>query len=411
MSEFWKKMKASKTMHFFKIVSESATFALFLSIIFFGWEMFDNMQESKEMTDNLNAISTNLVDVQNSLSTRYLGEFPDFLPDIKNLYAQAQPGDSIVILEDVLFYGITSAPKEFYEASGRLLELADQGSPVMISYYKHNGLAYNMTVQEWLLSPECYKNYRDTMQLFRQRSQLYHDHKKVLIDSCARQKMPKEETDRLIVELLKQYFVDVVGQKAIDMQAERIVHPVMKPDNMNPENVRSARKDDNAQVRDLLLERFFAKTRDADKKQFMTMVNKYRRPTVEVAVTKGASRREIETLKMCQKMDSIRVKYLGKEDAPINHLTYADFMKMYQEMTDVMQHTYEKYPSIKLVPIDDFLSVRSWLVCNKKGDSQAIMAFPSRYSSSEIGFYTTDESTRNYIKTMQRGILINYSKE
>ena len=105
------------------------------------------------------------------------------------------------------------------------------------------------------------------------------------------------------------------------------------------------------------------------------------------------------------------IKYLGKENAPIDNIKYADFMNMFQDMTEVMQHTYARYPSITLVPIDDFLSVRSWLVCGKHKGNQAIMAFPSRYSSSEIGFYTTDESTKDYIKTMQRGILINYVKE
>lgn len=403
-NEFWQKMKASKTMRFLKIISQSATFALFLSILFFGWEMFDNMRESKELTDNLR-------NIQSALSTRYLGEFPDFLPDINNLYDRANTGDSIVILEDVLFYGVTSAPKEFFEASGRLLELADNGSPVMIAYYKPQGLAYNMTVQEWLLSPECYKNFRDTMLLFHHRTVMFHDHKKAVIDSCARQRMPKEETDLLIVRLMSKYFTDIVGEEAIKARAEQFMNEVINPDSISSATMRNAIRDENVMVRNLLLERYFAKTRDANPKQFMAMVNKYRQPTIEVVDTKGASRREVETIKMCEKMDAVRLKYLGKEDAPVDHLKYADFMNMYQEMTDVMQQTYANYPSITLVPIDDFLSVRSWLVCDKNGDSQAIMAFPSRYSSSEIGFYTTDESTRNYIKTMQKGILINYYTE
>lgn len=404
MSEFWKKMKASKMMHFFKIISESATFALFLSIIFFGWEMFDNMRESQSLTENLRTI-------QSSLSTRYLGKFPDFLPDINNLYSNAMAGDSIMIMEDVLFYGVTSAPKEFYEASGKLLDLADQGSPVLISYYKPGGLTYNLTIQEWLLSPECYKHYKDTMQLFRLRNQMFRQHKKMLIDSCARQKMPKEETDRLILHLSKQYFQDIIDTEGLERQEEYILAQTLNIDSTMTEQENRKRKDDYALVRDKLLERYFSMTRDADTKAFMAMVNKYRQPTMDVVEDKAASRREIETLKMCQKMDSVRVKYLGKEDAPIDNLTYADFVNMYQEMTEVMQQTYAKYPSITLVPIDDFLSVRSWLICDKNGDSQAIMAFPSRYSSSEIGFYTTDESTRDYIKTMQRGILINYATE
>ena len=204
--------------------------------------------------------------------------------------------------------------------------------------------------------------------------------------------------------------MDIVGQEAVDSQAEHMLQQVEPIDSISSKDALNAIRDDINQVRDLLLERFFKKTRDADPKQFMEFVNKYRRPTMEIVETKGTSRREIETMKMCQKMDSIRVKYLGKVDAPIDKITYADFMNMYKEMTEVMQQTYAKYPSITLVPIEEFLSVRSWLICDKNGNGYAIMAFPSRYSSSEIGFYTTDESTRDYIKTMQKGIIINYGK-
>ncbi|MEE1253730.1 MAG: hypothetical protein UHJ11_01580 [Paludibacteraceae bacterium] len=141
MSDMWKKLKASKAMRFVKIVSESASLALFLSIIFFAYEMVENMQESKEMTDNL-------VKIQNSLTTKHLGIFPNYLPSINDLFREATPGDSIIIFEDVLYYGFRSKPDEFKSYNRHLLELRNGGSHVIVAYYDPNGIAFHQMVQE-----------------------------------------------------------------------------------------------------------------------------------------------------------------------------------------------------------------------------------------------------------------------
>ena len=141
MSDFWNKMKASKAMRFFKFISESASFALFLSIIFFAYEMIENMQESKEMTDNL-------VQIQNSLTTKYLGIFPNYLPAINKLYANASPGDSIIIFEDVLYYGIKSKPEEFKSFNLHLLNLRNSGSNIVVAYYNPKSMVFHKMIQE-----------------------------------------------------------------------------------------------------------------------------------------------------------------------------------------------------------------------------------------------------------------------
>ena len=141
MSDFWNKMKASKAMCFFKFISESASFALFLSIIFFAYEMIENMQESKEMTDNL-------VQIQNSLTTKYLGIFPNYLPAINKLYANASPGDSIIIFEDVLYYGIKSKPEEFKSFNLHLLNLRNSESNIVVAYYNPKSMVFHKMIQE-----------------------------------------------------------------------------------------------------------------------------------------------------------------------------------------------------------------------------------------------------------------------
>lgn len=400
--KFIEKLRSNKFMHVAKIVAESATFALCVSLVLFAIEMFNSMQESKQL-------SQNLLEIQHSLSTKYLGKFPDFMPDINRLYGDATAGDSIVILEDVLFYGINSAPIDFYEASLKLFDLAANGSPVMISYYIPDGIAFNFMLQESLLSQKQYKNYRDTLMLFYQRSHLYKREKMVVIDSCVANNFKRTETDREIASHLDKYFGDIFEKADIEKQKERMI--AQEPSRLTENDGNSiASRSDNARARALLIEKFFEKTKKEDLKSFQSMVAMYRRPTMIAKVNESSTRIQLETQSMCLKMDSIRIKYLGADGTSVDNIKFIDFKQMFTEMTQVMEDTYHRYPSITLVPIDEFISVRSWLVDSRAGDSKAIMAFPSRYSSSEIGFYTSDETTRDYIKTMQRGILINYGR-
>jgi hypothetical protein len=397
MSEKLKKMRFAKLVHWIKLFSNSASVALFLSVIFFSFEMFGSMEESKEMTDNL-------LKIQNSLSTKYLGEFPSFLPDINRLYAEVSKDEEIVVLEDVLFYGLNSAPEDFYEASIKLLDLAANGTQVMISYYEPNSFAYNLTIQEWMLSQESYKHYRDTLTLFRERSVLYKKQYKAIQTS----KASAEEKEQKCHALLSECFLDIVGPQAIEKQ-KAYLKSKSEESQDGTEGERKALIDEHMQIRNLLLERYFSATRAQNKGKFQQMVEGYRSPTLDKINMEASTRTQMEVRSMCQKMDSVRTYCLGEEDTSVDSITYANFVNMFTEMTRVMEQTYKNYPSITLVPIDDFLSIRGWLITRRKGESRAIMAFPSRYSSSEIGFYTTDESTTDYIKTMQQGILVNYA--
>ena len=137
----FRNVRSYKIWHYVKLISESATFALLLSIIFFGYEMIQNMTESKEMTDNL-------VKIQNSLTTKYLGIFPNYMPAINKLFAEASNGDSIIIFEDVLYYGFKSKPEEFKSFNKHLLTLRNGGSHVIVAYYNPNSIVFHRMAQE-----------------------------------------------------------------------------------------------------------------------------------------------------------------------------------------------------------------------------------------------------------------------
>jgi hypothetical protein len=261
-------------------------------------------------------------------------------------------------------------------------------------------------INEWLLSPECYKEYRDALMLFNKRNLQFKERKKLLIDTCVANNLPKEETDRRIQSLMEKCFEDIVDPKYVAMQKER-----MSKASYNANKGIETIKDDNEIIRAILQEQYFAETCDANKKAFESRIKKYRKMMAQSLKAETAdTRAEIEMRQVFSKMDSVRLKNVGDARIPVESITFADIKNMYTEMSMVMEETFSKYPNISLVPVNEFLSVRSWLVMSSNNRNQAIMAFPSRYDSSEIGFFTTDATTTEYVLTMRQGILVNYGQ-
>ena len=119
MKNLWSKFKATKGYRIVKILMDSASFALFLSVAFFAYEMSEGKRETEEVVNNL-------MEIQNSLSTRYLGLFPEYISSINTLLEEAlehqktsKYQDSIIIFEDVLYYGIRSDAEGFRNTVSR----------------------------------------------------------------------------------------------------------------------------------------------------------------------------------------------------------------------------------------------------------------------------------------------------
>ena len=92
---------------------DSASFALILSVAFFAYEMSEGKRETEEIVKNL-------VTIQNSLTTRYLGLFPEYIYNINTILENAlehqkisTKADTVIIFEDVLYYGIRSDAEGF----------------------------------------------------------------------------------------------------------------------------------------------------------------------------------------------------------------------------------------------------------------------------------------------------------
>ena len=151
----------------YKAMVTLAPFGLILSVVFF----LIQAKESKQLVGNLTQI-------EQSLSTRHIGIFPDYLDKINKLLSETPcpQADSsrLVVFEDVLFYGAFYNGKAFKEMIRHLLELANNGKKITIAYYDNggenisSGRMFRETVQEsWMRQKDLKKLAAERRELMR----------------------------------------------------------------------------------------------------------------------------------------------------------------------------------------------------------------------------------------------------
>ena len=80
---------------------------------------------------------------------------------------------------------------------------------------------------------------------------------------------------------------------------------------------------------------------------------------------------------------------------------------MYKKLSEIILSYYTKY-GINMVPLNEYLTMSCWLVKkSSRKEVKAVLAFPSKYSTEEIGFYSQDEAFSRYISTMLEGVQQN----
>jgi hypothetical protein len=145
-----------------KFILTSAPFALLLSIAFFWYEMWENDKENDEMIGNLKQI-------EQSLSTRHIGIFPEYLSEINKLLSDTTGSirDTIIIFEDVLFYGAFYNGAAFKDMIQQLSKLANDKRKIYIAYYDNSpewraGRMFREVVQEsWMRQEDLSRLARD----------------------------------------------------------------------------------------------------------------------------------------------------------------------------------------------------------------------------------------------------------
>lgn len=125
----------------------SAPFALLLSLLLFWVEMYRSDKDGEEMINELKLI-------EQSLSTRYIGIFPDYLAQINDIFEDTKSNDSIIIFEDVLYYGLFYTPLEFKKMIANIVDLSNKGHDITIAYYGTDTWMFREVVQESRIKQE-----------------------------------------------------------------------------------------------------------------------------------------------------------------------------------------------------------------------------------------------------------------
>lgn len=379
MKNLWNKFKESRGYRISKIVMDSASFALFLSVAFFAYEMSEGKRETEEVVNNL-------MEIQNSLSTRYLGLFPEYISSINTLLEEAiehqktsKYQDSIVIFEDVLYYGIRSDAEGFRRMNQNILLLAHNGCHVTIAHYDPHSMPFNQMVKDGLIKSNYLKaqkkylnNYLSKLKKFNQ--------------ECERiQHAPhSQEQKESFLALTKKYFPEIYQEYSRNGSSNALM-----------------RINDFLYMDSILCELYFDSTKIVQEKQLQAKIKGYLIPIPQDKNAKDGITLQVN--QMCLQLDSVIHTYLNK---PYDEIHYVDFKNMYNDMTNTIAQLYKTQPNIELLPLNESLMMSCWLT--KIGDSErAIFAFPSKYSTEEIGFISQDRAFSDYIHTMLNGIKNN----
>lgn len=337
LSTISKKYKQSRLFRISHIITTSATFALFLSIAFFVFETWDNKRDTHDVINNL-------MQIQNSLSTRYLGLFPEYITVIDSLLAEGinphvqtpnHKVDTVIIFEDVLYYGVKSRPRGFCKMNELVYQLAQNGCQIYIAYYKVNGKAYQQMIRESLVEASLLTN------LEQDRYRLFMD--TTLTIACKREKDS------------------------------------------------------------ILCEKYYQLSRSQNERAHDRGIREYLRTIpIQKQAKEGTALFYVNNL--AQKMDSIKKNTIGKTKP--KDVTYAEYKQMYIGFTHQMEAFYSQCgENVHLIPLDDYQTMSCWMISGG-GNGKAIFAFPSKYATDEIGFISQDKAIANYIRTMLKGVLV-----
>lgn len=152
MNKKLKGIKESRMVRIGMIIINSAPFALLISIVFFWYEQYNNQKDVDEMVSDMQRI-------ESSLSTRYIGIFPDYLDKINNEILEpaltSKDTADIIIFEDVVFYGCLYNSAAYIKMLENLILLSSKGHHIMVAYYDNNknmrGKMFREVIQEsWL---------------------------------------------------------------------------------------------------------------------------------------------------------------------------------------------------------------------------------------------------------------------
>ena len=288
-----------KANKFLTFIGNSAPFALLLSIILFGVEFIKNDNEFDKTINDLQTIKISLKEVEQSLSTRYIGIFPDYLGEINKLLTESLESpkeiSKIIIIEDVLFYGAFYNKFEFKKMIQQITEFSNKpGNEVIIACYDNNN-------KEWRKR----RMFREVVQFSWMRdSDLPSFRQEIYKMADSLQKVENAKSNR------PGYYYRRISDSIIS-------------------------------------EKYFARYRDIEREEFSKRLND---------ILTSFYNEEEKDYQFFDDFDKIKDACINK---PVNTITYYDFYTMYNEVTEKMKDFLPNH-KIKIIQVDDYLTMSCW---------------------------------------------------
>ena len=387
MSKYIDKYRNKKWYRICKVIMDSASFAMVLSVAFFAYEIFEGKKETKEVVDNL-------VEIQNSLSTKYLGLFPEYINNINVLLEQAithqehvADQDTVIIFQDVLYYGILSDAEGFRNMNKNLLTLAQNGCHVTIAYYDLGSKPFQQMLRDALIAPQYSSARQEYIARHFQQLQAFNKERERIL--YAPQTV---EYQNAMMQMVNDYFPDIcaqlVGDQPIEVRRKIITRTLSNYDYIDS----------------LACERYFDSTKVVHRDKLVERRAAYLRHIPHD--TNLSDSITLQVNHMCQCLDNIKQHYLDKN---FKNIHFCDFQNMYIDMSQTIMELYSNCPNVELLPLSESLMMSCWLTKIGK-EERAIFAFPSKYSTDEIGFVSQDEAISRYIHKMLVGIKNNITR-
>ncbi len=157
------KIKESRIYQLGRLIMGSAPFALLLSLVLFWIDACKNSNENSKVVSELKHI-------EQSLSTRYIGIFPDYLEEINEILETTDTVEKhpIVIFEDVLYYGLFYNSSEFKKMINNIQKLSDGGHKITIAHYNIERRMFREVVQESRIDKKYLDNLKiETIETFK----------------------------------------------------------------------------------------------------------------------------------------------------------------------------------------------------------------------------------------------------
>ncbi len=275
----------------------SAPIAMLLTIAIFAYELNENEREAAAALEKQKVVTDNLKTIEQSLSTRHIGIFPDYLTEINKLLAETplstQDTSMVIIFEDVLFYGAFYNGVAFKEMIVQLAKLANENKKIMIAYYDNN-----------------------------------------------RSSEGRERRDRMFREVIQESWMK--QEDLISLAQERTA---LVQDPLYLNEVRARRR--YATIDSIVCEKYFAIYRDEQRKVFSERRDKILIPFYDQ--TKNDN-------KLFLRLDNIKNAYLGK---PEKDITFYDIYTMYYEFTEQLKLFFRQH-NIETLPLNSYLSMSCW---------------------------------------------------